>query len=69
MFLNYTVKKQEKINLILKNELQISSRLLYKLIKNKLVYLDGKAVDTRILANVDDTITIDLNYNEKTLTL
>ena len=36
MFLNYTVKKQEKINLILKNELQISSRLLYKLIKNKL---------------------------------
>ena len=65
MFLNYTVKKQEKINLILKNELQISSRLLYKLIKNKLVYLDGKAVDTRILANVNDTITIDLNYNEE----
>lgn len=65
MFLNYTVKKQEKINLILKNELQISSRLLYKLIKNKLVYLDGKTIDTRTLANVNDTITIDLNYNEE----
>ena len=41
MFLNYTVKKQEKINLILKNELQISSRLLYKLIKNKISNFKG----------------------------
>lgn len=67
MFLNYNVDKNNlSINQILKNELNISSRLYYKLIKNNLVYLNGISVDTRIIPKIGDKLIIDLNYIEDT---
>ncbi len=65
MKLKYTVKNNElNINQILQNELKISSRLLYKLIKNNLIFLNGKNCDTRNFANLEDIITIDFDYEE-----
>ena len=65
MILTYKVEKENlTINQILKSELQISSRLFFRLIKNHLVYINGKICDTRSLANVGDLICIDLNYIE-----
>ena len=52
------------INSILKNELHISNRLLFKLINNKLVYKNNKLCDTRELAQIGDIIQIDLSYEE-----
>ena len=65
MKVEYKVKKEKQtINQILKNELNISSRLLYKLINKKLVYLNNNQVDTRNEAFINDIITIDLSYEE-----
>lgn len=65
MELKYIVKNNElNINQILQNELNISSRLLYKLIKNNKISLNQKNCDTRQYANLGDTITIDFNYEE-----
>lgn len=65
MVLTYKVEKENlSVNQILKNELKISSRLFYKLIKNHLVYINGKVCDTRSLANIGDLICVDLNYVE-----
>lgn len=66
MKLEYTVKNNEfTINQILKNELQISSRLLYKLIKLKKIFLNGILCDTRKKVFKDDIISIDFNYEEE----
>ena len=65
MFLNYVVQNENlSINKILKIDLNISSRLYYKLIKNKLVYLNEQNVDTRTIPQIGDKILIDLNYKE-----
>lgn len=65
MELKYIVKNNElNINQILQNELNISSRLLYKLIKNNKISLNQKNCDTRQYANLGDTLTIDFNYEE-----
>ena len=65
MKLKYTIKKNIfNINYILQNELNISSRLLYKLIKNKQIFLNDNICDTRNFANVGDIITIYFNYEE-----
>lgn len=65
MKLTYQVKTNEQtINQILQNELQISSRLLYKLIKMQKILLNNKICDTRSMANAGNIITIDLNYEE-----
>lgn len=65
MQLKYIVKNNElNINQILQNKLNISSRLLYKLIKNNKVLLNGNICDTRNSANVGDVITVDFNYEE-----
>lgn len=65
MELKYTVKTNNKnINQILQDELNISSRLLYKLIKNNKIYLNGTNCDSRNQAKIDDIITIDFNYKE-----
>lgn len=65
MKLTYQVKTNEQtINQILQNELQISSRLLYKLIKMQKILLNNKICDTRSITNAGDIITIDLNYEE-----
>ena len=65
MNLIYNVEKSNlTINNILKNELNISNRLLFKLINNKLVYKNNQLCDTRNVANVGDVIQIDLSYEE-----
>lgn len=65
MILNYEVKKENlTINYILKNELHISTRLLSKLIKNNLVYINNKKCDTRLLAKKGDIISVNLDYTE-----
>ena len=65
MILEHTVKKKNKtINQIIQVEFNLSARLFNKLIKNKKIYLNGNIVDTRNIANINDIITIDLNYNE-----
>ena len=65
MELTYQVKTNEQtINQILQNELQISSRLLYKLIKMQKILLNNKICDTRSITNAGDIITIDFNYEE-----
>jgi 23S rRNA pseudouridine1911/1915/1917 synthase len=65
MILSYNVEKENlTINQILKNELNISSRLFGKLIRNKLVSVNGKVCDTRNLVKKGDIIEIALDYPE-----
>lgn len=65
MILEYKVDENDKtINEIIKSEFNLSSRLFYKLIHDKRVYLNSTSVDTRQIAKIGDIITIDLNYDE-----
>lgn len=65
MILKYKVTEQNRtINQILKTELHISSRLLYKLINKKSIYLNDKICDTRNRAEIGDTILVNLSYDE-----
>ena len=67
MELKYIVKNTDleySINHILQSELKISSRLLFKLIKNHCIYLNGSICDTRNNPNIGDIISIDFNYLE-----
>lgn len=65
MELKYVVKNNNVcINQILQNELYISSRLLFKLIKNQLILLNGRVCDTRNFANNGDVILINFDYVE-----
>ena len=54
----------ENINSILKNELQISNRLLTKLLKKSSIMLNGSICDTRNSFEVNDILTINFNYSE-----
>lgn len=65
MKLEYIMKNSKlTINQILQNELNVSSRLLYKLIKNKRILLNDSICDTRNFTNVGDLLTVDFNYEE-----
>lgn len=65
MILKHTVKENGKtINQIIKQEFNLSTRLMNKLIKNKKIFLNNKNIDTRNIAKTGDIITIDLNYDE-----
>ena len=65
MKLEYKVKEKNlSINSILQNELKISSRLLYKLIRNNNILLNGKHCDSRNIADIADIITINFDYEE-----
>ena len=64
MILRYNNESEKTINSILKNNLDVSSRLLTKLINMKRVYLNDKIVDTRTVAKINDVISIDFNYEE-----
>lgn len=60
-----TIKNNKSnINQILQNDLKISSRLLYKLIKNKRIHINGIPCDTRIFPNIGDIIEINFDYKE-----
>ena len=52
------------INDILSKELNISTRLKNKLIRNKKILLNGTFVDTRNIAYVNDILTVDLSSPE-----
>ncbi len=65
MILKYIVtKNNETINQILKSKLHISSRLLYKLINKKVIYLNNQICDTRNIANKGNLLSVDLSYDE-----
>ena len=65
MRLKYIVKNNElTINQILQNELSISSRLLYKLIKNERIVLNDCICDTRIFPDKGDVLIVDFDYEE-----
>lgn len=65
MILEYIVIENNKtINQILQEEFNLSNRLFNKLIRNKLIFINSKNVDTRLYPNCGDNITIDLNYSE-----
>ena len=65
MEIKYEIKNNtQTINSILQNELKISSRLLYKLIKLNKIELNHKPCDTRKTGNLGDTITVNFDYEE-----
>ncbi len=65
MQIQYIIKNDNlNINQILQNELNISSRLLYKLIRNKRILLNNNIFDTRNPANIGDILLIDFDYEE-----
>ena len=65
MEINYEIKNNtQTINSTLQNELKISSRLLYKLIKLNKIELTHKPCDTRKTDTFGDTITINFDYEE-----
>lgn len=65
MEINYEIKNNtQTINSTLQNELKISSRLLYKLIKLNKIERNHKPCDTRKTGTFGDTITINFDYEE-----
>ena len=65
MEINYEIKNNtQTINSILQNELKVSSRLLYKLIKLNKIELNRKPCDTRKTGNLEDIITVNFDYEE-----
>ena len=67
MLLRFIVKNNNysNINQILKQELHLSSRLLQKLINLKHIYLNNNIVDTRSSVNLNDVISVDLDFDEE----
>lgn len=67
MKLKYTLKANEFNNVkeVLKAEFQISDRLLTKLKKNQQFFLNGKYCYVNALLKTNDTISVDLDFNEK----
>ena len=67
MKLKYKINEQtvgKSINTILMSKLNISTRLLTKLIKNKNILLNKKQCDTREIMSLGDIIEIDFSYQE-----
>lgn len=67
MCLEYIIKdnKYENINQILKQEFHISTRLQQKLIKHCRVLQNGISVDTRNRVNINDVISLSLDFEEE----
>ncbi len=65
MELKYTVKdNKQTVNQILQNELNISSRLLFKLIRDNNILLNDNICDTRNFANTGNILKINFDYEE-----
>ena len=58
------VKIYKDINSILKNKLNFSTRLLYKLIRQNLIFLNGINCDSRNGFKSNDILTINFNFDE-----
>ena len=67
MILKYIVKenKYQSINQILKQKFKISARLQHKLITSKQIFLNGNQADSRIAPQINDAITVNLDFNEE----
>ncbi len=67
MILEYIVKdnKYQNINQILKQEFNISARLLHKLISQKHILLNGHISDTRVTVADGDIISANLDFDEE----
>lgn len=67
MFLEYIIinNKYIDVNQVLRQEFNISSRLLSKLIKNKKVLLNNCIIDTRSTVSLGDIITVLLDFEEE----
>ena len=67
MILKYIVKenKYQSLNQILKQEFKISARLQHKLITSRKIFLNGNQVDSRIAPQINDVITVNLDFNEE----
>ena len=67
MLLNYIVDedKYKNVNQVLKQEFNISSRLLNKLILNKHVLLNNKIIDTRSSISINDVVSVNLDFEEE----
>ena len=64
MNLIYKVNKEISLNEILSTKFNISTRLKNKLIKNKLIFVNGKFIDTRSIVNNGDIVMLNLSYTE-----
>ncbi len=67
MKLEYKIKKedsQKSIHSLLTNELNLSTRLLTKLIKHQKIYINQEICDTRNTANKGDLLQIDFDISE-----
>lgn len=67
MILKYIVKenKYQSINQILKQKFKISARLQHKLITSKQIFLNGNQADSRIAPQINNVITVNLDFNEE----
>lgn len=67
MILKYIVKKNkyQSINQILKQKFKISARLQHKLITSKQIFLNGNQADSRIAPQINNVITVNLDFNEE----
>ena len=67
MILEYIVidNKYENINQILKQEFNISARLMHKLIVEQHVLLNGLIADTRNFVKIDDIVRVNLDFEEE----
>lgn len=68
MKLEYTLKNNEFNNVkeVLKAKFQISDRLISRLKKHQQIFLNGKSCYVTAKINNNDTICVDLNFNEET---
>ena len=67
MILKYIVKenKYQSINQILKQKFKLSPRLQHKLITSKQIFLNGNQADSRIAPQINNVITVNLDFNEE----
>lgn len=67
MKLKYNVQtsKYKNIKEVLKNYFHISNRLLIRLKNNQCIYLNNSLASINSTINIDDMITVDISFNEK----
>ena len=57
-----TNNNYKTVNDVLIKELHLSTRLLNKLIKNQLIFLNENSCNTKSLLNIGDVVTIKLDF-------